>query len=420
MTHSRHLVAALVLAALSWARPADAQVFLASKPHPEFSVGPVFVIANVKPDLSVTVNLSFSLTPRTAARPDALEQDLYLLWPAELSEATAPGRADPTLAAEVEKRGFEIVASGRLALRSRDRMLLGTGQLGAELREPASFVAFIRRGPIANQVGPVTYVKLPYASQFSDPLSIITLVLPLRGLVTTKPASWISEMFWGRRHILTIGFGDLGSPAMPLYPLYFEHRDRAIRLAREYSVVTASFADSDHLLIDAVEPPAATRRPSRVRAGSEVVTLPLSPTDSLTPQSVKVQFSYFAGRIAWRPIVVSIILLLLGNVAGAVMFGREVVHMVRTRRRKRAAMALHRGPWLSPDGLRSFLPGVATYDDVVARWGPPDEERERIAPPGRLTVFYRATRDGRLDEIAIELEHGRVAEVLRTTRRVDH
>jgi hypothetical protein len=329
MTYGRRFVAALVVAvaALAWDRPADAQVFLASKPHPEFSVGPVFVIANVKPDLSVSVNLSFSLTPRPAARPDALEQDVYLLWPAEVVEPTAPGAVDPSLAAET---------------------------------------------------------------------------------------------FWGRRHILTIGFGDLGSPAMPLYPLYFEHRDRAIRLAREYSVVTASFADSDHLLIDSVEPPAATRRPSRVRAGSEVVTLPLSPTETLTPQGIKVQFSYFAGRIAWRPIVVSIVLLLLGNIAGAIMFGREAVQMVRARRRKRVAMALHRGPWLSPDGLRSLRPGVATYDDVIARWGPPDEERERIAPPGRLTVFYRATRDGRMDEIAIELEDGRVAEVLRTTRRVDH
>ena len=383
-------------------------------------MGPVFVIANVKPDLSVSVNLSYSLTPRPAARPDALEQDVYLLWPAEVSEATAPGSVDPSLAAEIEKRGFEVLSSGRLTLRSRDRMLLGTGQLGADLREPASFVTFTRRGPIANQVSPVTYVKLPYAPQFSDPLSLITLVLPLRGLVAVKPASWISQTFWGRRHILTIGFGDLGSPAMPLYPLYFEHRDRAIRLAREYSVVTASFADSDHLLIDSVEPPAATRRPSRVRAGSEVVTLPLSPTETLTPQGIKVQFSYFAGRIAWRPIVVSIVLLLLGNIAGAIMFGREAVQMVRARRRKRAAMALHRGPWLSPDGLRSLRPGIATYDDVIARWGPPDEERERIAPPGRLTVFYRATRDGRMDEIAIELEDGRVAEVLRTTRRVDH
>ena len=158
----RHVVAAfvVVVAALAWERPADAQVFLASKPHPEFSVGPVFVIANVKPDLSVSVNLSFSLTPRPAARPEALGQDGYLLWPAGVSDATAPGRADPTLAAEIEKRGFELLASGRLTLRSRDRMLLGTGQLGAELREPASFVTFTRRGHAANLLSPVTYVNL--------------------------------------------------------------------------------------------------------------------------------------------------------------------------------------------------------------------------------------------------------------------
>jgi hypothetical protein len=201
-------------------------------------------------------------------------------------------------------------------------MLLGTGQLGDRLPAAASFVTFTRRPTPAGQPSPVTVVKIPHAREFGDPLRIATLVLPMRGLVTAKPATWISEVFWGRRHVLAIGFGDLGSPAMPLYPLYFEHRDRAVRLAREYSMVTASFADSDHLLIDSVEPPGATRRPSRLRSGTEVVTLPLTPSDALSPQLVTVQFSYFAGRIAWRPIVVSIVLLLLGNIAGAVMFGR--------------------------------------------------------------------------------------------------
>ena len=51
--------ALLALLALFWALPSEssAQIFLASKPHPDFAVGPLFVIANVRPDLSVTVNI---------------------------------------------------------------------------------------------------------------------------------------------------------------------------------------------------------------------------------------------------------------------------------------------------------------------------------------------------------------------------
>ena len=81
----RALVAVL---ALLWALPSEssAQIFLASKPHPDFAVGPLFVIANVRPDLSVTVNISFSLTLRPGAAHATMEQDLFLLWPAEVAE----------------------------------------------------------------------------------------------------------------------------------------------------------------------------------------------------------------------------------------------------------------------------------------------------------------------------------------------
>src|SRR5882672_8225223 len=284
--------ALVALLALLWALPSEssAQIFLASKPHPDFAVGPLFVIANVRPDLSVTVNISFSLTLRPGAAHATMEQDLFLLWPAEV----------------------------------------------------ASYVTVTRQGPLGSQVSPVSYIKIPWTPKLTDPLTVTTLVMPLRGLVTPKRASWVSETFWGRRWILTVGFGDLGPPVMPLYSIYFDHRDRVVRLAREFSQVMASFADSDHLLIDDVEPAAATRRPSRVRAGSEVVTLVLTPVDGIAPQNMKVQFSYFAGRIAWRPILVSLALLLLTNIGGAIMFGREMFGVARARQRARASAVQQR------------------------------------------------------------------------------
>jgi hypothetical protein len=56
---------------------------------------------------------------------------------------------------------------------------------------------------------------------------------------------------------LTAGFGDLGPSVMPLYSIYFNRRDRVVRLAREFSQVIARFADSGHLLIGSVAPAAS-------------------------------------------------------------------------------------------------------------------------------------------------------------------
>jgi hypothetical protein len=404
--------------ALLGALPSEssAQIFLASKPHPDFSVGPLFVIANVSPDLSVTVNISFSLTLRPGAVHAAMEQDLFLLWPAEVAESTVAGPADPALARDLHDT-LVVLSSGRLTLRSRDRTLVGTGQLGEALPEVASYVTVTRRGPLASQVGPVSYIKIPWTPKLTDPLTVTTLVMPLRGLVMPKPASWVAQTFWGRRWILTVGFGDLGPPVMPLYSIYFDHRDRVVRLAREFSQVMATFADSDHLLIDEVEPAAATRRPSRVRAGSEVVALVLNPVDGIAPQNMKVQFSYFSGRIAWRPIVVSIALLLLTNIGGALMFGREMFGVARARRRARAAAGRMRAEWLTGDAQAATLVGRATYEDIVARWGPPDEDRERLSIPGRRTLVYRARNNGQTHEVEIEITNGRVTEIERRVHR---
>src|SRR5262245_66511471 len=94
-----------------------AQVFLASRPHPEFSVGPLLVAASVQPDLGpVSVRVSFGLTLPPSARVEDIRQDLYLLWPAEATGGSATGEADRELRGYVEERGFAVVSEGRLGL----------------------------------------------------------------------------------------------------------------------------------------------------------------------------------------------------------------------------------------------------------------------------------------------------------------
>src|SRR2546422_1172511 len=315
----------------------EGQVFLASEPNPDFMIGPLFVAANVSPGLGpVTVNLSWSLTTKSGRRALDVGQDLYLLWPGEIAQDTAPGPADPAVVREIERRGFAVAGSGRLMLRTRDRMQVGTAALGDPIDVTASYVSFARTG---SQSGAVTFIKIPWTPRLVDPLSLVALALPLRGLIVPKAATWIDELFWGRRYVLTAGFGDLGPPALGLFALYYERRDRIVHLAREYALVIANFGDSDHLKIEEISPATAVRRQSRVRAGGEVVALTLLPAEDITAQSLRVQFQYFSGRINWRPVIVSVTLILVTNFAGVLILSKDVSRRIRRRFRARRRVA---------------------------------------------------------------------------------
>jgi hypothetical protein len=67
------------------------------------------------------VRVSFGLTLPPNGYLEGMQRDLYLLGPAEVAEASAPGGADPAPRAHVEQRGFAVVSEGRLALAVRDR-----------------------------------------------------------------------------------------------------------------------------------------------------------------------------------------------------------------------------------------------------------------------------------------------------------
>jgi len=412
-------LAAAVCAALVTPAPGYAQVFLASRAHPDFMIGPLFVVASVSPGTpDVTVNLSWSLTTGPVTKKTDLEQDLHLLWPSEIVEGTAPGHAEPQAIREVEGRGLTVVSSGRLLLRRRDRLQLGTPALGEPIAVAPSYVNFTRPG---GQGGIVTYIKIPWTPSLADQLSIVTLVLPLRGLIVPKAGTWIEDLFFGRRQVITIGFGDLGPPVLGLFALYYERRDRIVHLARDYSLVIANFGDSDHLKIEETSPATAVRRQSRVRAGGEVVALTLLPSQDVATQSLRVQYHYFTGRINWRPIVISAVVLLVTNFTGVLMLSTDVRRRIRRRSRARrrfaAAAASANNGVPSREALVNLIPVGTGYDEVVSRFGRPDEEHERVTPPGRRTLLYRANSGSVHHEVAIELHDDRVREITCVTSR---
>jgi len=196
-----------------------------------------------------------------------------------------------------------------------------------------------------------------------------------------------------------------------------------VHLAREYSLVIANFGDSDHLKLEEISPATAVRRQSRVRAGGEVVALALLPAEDITAQSLRVQFQYFGGRINWRPVIVSVILILVTNFAGVLILSKDVSRRIRRRFRARRRLAAAPGPqngaMPSRDAVGALIPAGTSYDDVVARLGRPDEERERVTPPGRRSMIYRGANGNGAGqyEVAVELHDDRVREVTCVTTR---
>jgi len=106
-----HKLAVAVLAVLilgTVPRILHAQVFIASKPHPEFWIAPLFVTANVRSqDVTrepgpLTLTVSWSVAPPANRDPASIAQDLYLLWPGELVGTAGREGADASISRQVE------------------------------------------------------------------------------------------------------------------------------------------------------------------------------------------------------------------------------------------------------------------------------------------------------------------------------
>jgi hypothetical protein len=381
---------------------ASAQVFIASKPHPEFWIAPVLITANVKrKDVDdrpgpLIIQVSFSVAPPPARDPAEFAQDIFLLWPGELVGTDGVDGADPLLVKQVETAGFKVLVHGRVPFSARDRLQMGTGAGAAGRRDLGSafFVTFARPQGLARGAKPATYIRIPWKPELASLDWVPRLELAAKGAITPRRVSWLEEAFWGRRNIITLSFGDVGYSS--LYPLYYGNRDRVIPLAADFSRLMINFAEANHLKIDEVIPSTALRRMSETRENTDTVSTPLIAADGIVPQVLKVQFVYFQGRLPWRPILLSALLLGLGNLTGPIIGNllrklfrtlRDRVHVGRGEAPGRA-----RGEVPSQEVLARIRPGETTYQDVLKLVGSAPEEEQRL-PSGEIrAVIYRGER----------------------------
>src|SRR5262249_32104123 len=211
----RALIAALLLVAAPGT--AGAQVFRASWPNPEFMMGPLCVRVAVTPELGVTLDVLWSLVIPPNKSGAAIAQDLYLLWPNSVG-MTTQGAPDPALAAYVTERGFTTIKEGRLPLFAQSLY-----RIGEEMPpEP------VKGGGPLGLTSPVTYVRIPWTPLLANRTWLMDLRMDVTDIVKRRTATWIEDLFWGPHYALALTFNDVRPRA--LFPLYFEHRDRVVRL----------------------------------------------------------------------------------------------------------------------------------------------------------------------------------------------
>lgn len=431
------LLAAALLAVLAAASPARAQVFFASRPNPDFTIGPLFVRASVSPALrATTVDVLWSLVIPPARSGADIEQDLYLLWPDEVDGLTTPGAPDPTLARYVEERGFTVTGEGRLPL-SVQSLYRRAEQPPEPVAGGAPFVTFVRQGGPLGLTAPVTYVRIPWAPTFANRTFLIRLRMGVRRLVKPREASWIENAFWGRRHTASLTFYDVRPRAM--FPLYLENRHRLVRLANEPSQLLINFASAGDLKIQEVFPQTASRRKSETLESTDVVSVFLDHSAGTTPQVLTVQFGYYTGWQSSAPVLIPIVFFALGNLAGpliAMAVRRGAAKLAgRIHVDPRGRAARQTGTLVARETLARIEPGVTTHEEVLRLCGALPEEHEQLTAPERHVLVYRGRTvvprrrrrfgwvatvsrwDVEHHEVEIALERGVVQDVQARVRR---
>jgi hypothetical protein len=375
------------------APPARGQLFLASRPDPPFAIGPLIVRATVTEGATaVTINVLWSLAIPSAVRPADVAQDLYLLWPGEIQGVADGGQADAALTRYIEERGFSVIGEGRVALQGQP---LSDGR-GATDRSTATFAVFVQTSGALGLSPPATLVRIPWTPRLAEPGWLMDLRMTATNLIKPRRGTWIEELVVGGRYLFSMSFNEVRD--RPLFPMYFAHRDRVVRLADAPAELVASFAHSDRLKVDQVFPPTAIRRLSETEETTEIVSLFLDKTEGIAPQNLSVQFGYFSKVQTWALLLLPALVFALGQAVGP-MLGRRAVRVVNA-----ATARVHVAGWAWPTRTRErgviipravlgdIVPGRTTRAEVIRLCGSPVEQHEQFPASNHTTLIYRGRR----------------------------
>jgi hypothetical protein len=429
------LIAALALALAP--SLADAQIFIASTPDPPFVIGPLTIRATVTPSLTpVDLEVRWALDIPPGKSRAGIEQDIFLLWPGEVTNPQGRAAGDKALAQYVEKRGFTVVGDGRLPLYAQNIYAEGVEAAPKPVGE-AIYVTFVQDSHALGLSSAATWIRIPWTPQMANVTYMMSLLMRVGGVIKPRQLHWFESVFTGERHQFSLSFNEVRD--RPIFPMYAEHRDRAIHLAEAPAELVVHFTHADHLRIEQVYPPTSIRRLSETLESTEVVSLFMGSADGVTPQHMTVQFGYFSRLQGLMIVLIPLLLLAAGPALGPAI-GRAMPGLLaRVRARLHlgasGASVRERGVLLTRELLDRIVPGRTTREEVLRLCGSEVEEEERRDQPDRSVLLYRGSRavpetrrrikwiatieawEVLAQEVRIEIERGLVKDVQVRIRR---
>ncbi len=390
------LVAGAALVLLLGARPAGAQLFFSTEPNAPARIGPLIVRASVMPGseaADINVLWSVAVAPRAGAMKS---QALYLLWPGEVTAEAPLGKPDPALAKAVTDLGFDVMGEGRLPLYTQNLSDPDASAKAQPVEGGAPYVTFVQYGGALGLSPPATWIQIPATPRLIDPRWLVDLRMRSPSIIKPRQASWLERAVLGQRYSLTISFNEVRD--RPLFPMYFAHRDRALRLADAPAELVIHFPQSDQLKIDEVYPRTTIRRLSETLESTEVVSLFLDTSEGISPQHLSAQYGYFSKVQAAMLVIVPMLFLAFGYAVGPAL-GRVGAHVVSSLIThvylggwNRAPRERVSGTLIADAVIEKIVPGRTTVEEVLALAGPDAERHERLAPQRGRTLVYRGRR----------------------------
>jgi hypothetical protein len=257
-------------------------------------------------------------------------------------------------------------------------------------------VIFVQDNTTLGLSPPASWIRIPWMPQMVNRTWLMDLTLRMPGLVKPKRGTWLENLFVGDRHLIALTFNEVRD--RPLFPMYFAHRDRLVRLADAPSELVVNFSHSERLKIEQVFPPTSIRRLSETLESTEVVSLFLGTGEGIVPQNLSVQFGYFSRFEGIALVVIPLVLLALGPAMGPIL-GRAAL-----RAGQALSARVHMGAWsgaphpresgviLPRATLGQLVPGRTTAAEVLALCGAASEVREQWTAPNRRSLIYRGRR----------------------------
>jgi hypothetical protein len=388
-------LAVIVLSVAAMPAAAHAQVFIASRPHPGFEIGPLFVRATITPALTpVQIDVTWSVSvPRNRTASD-LQQDVMLLWPGGLVH-DGKGAPDPDLAKYVSEHGFKVVDGGRVDMFAIDQFG-PPGRRRQAIGGGATFVSYVRESETLGPSAPATLIRIPWDPRVANRAYLMRISMKSKDIIKPKSGTWLEHTLWGSRYRLSLSFGEVRQRA--IFPLYLENRDRVIRLSEDPAQMMADFSDNERLKIDEMQPGSARRVPSETRKNTDTVSVFLDRSEGLTPQTLAVQFGYFSGLQSWAPVLIPLAIFAAGNVGGVLL--RTLAERLSKRwagrvgfwRERAEDVTRQTGVVLDRETLSRITPGTTTYEQVLELCGRTVEERQTLNDPDRNVLIYRGRR----------------------------